>query len=272
MLLNRGFPRRTCQYWLEVLERLGHHHAPVGMPNYGYLLESGGEPVGVILLISTMMQSPDMAITRCNLSSWYVEPRFTAYAAMLSTLAIRKKAVTYLNLTPAPHTVPILEAQGFSRFTSGQFIVPTLPPVRRAAQPTQVIGCHVDPDGQFEPFDRDLLLTHSEYGCISIWCVASGRAYPFVFLPRIVKYVIPCVQLLYCREIEVLIQFASRIGLYLAMHGKAFIMIDSSGPIRGLSGKYFDETSPKYYKGPIFPRLGDFAYTELAMLPQLFSA
>ena len=46
-----------------------------------------GRATGVILLISTMMQNPNMAITRCNLSGWYVEPRFRAYAAILSTLA-----------------------------------------------------------------------------------------------------------------------------------------------------------------------------------------
>lgn len=269
-LLSKGFPGRTRGYWLEVLERLAKHSCPADMPNYGYLMESGGAPVGVILLISTMMHYHGTSTRRCNLSSWYVEPRFRTYAPVLSSQAIKKKDVTYLNLTPAVHTVPILEAQGFSRFTNGQFVVSPLPSIRRATQRTRVVGCKVDPDTHFEPFERDLLLAHAEYGCISIWCVTSGRAYPFVFLPRIVKRVVPCVQLLYCREIEDFIQFSSQIGFYLGMRGKLFVLIDSKGPIRGLSGKYFDGISPKYCKGPVLPRLGDLAYTELAMLPRIF--
>ena len=270
-LLNKGFPRRTRQYWLEVLDRLDKHIHPVDMPKYGYLVESAGAPVGVILLISTMMQKHDAFTRRCSVSSWYVEPSFRAYAATLSSQATRRKDVTYLNLTPAPHTVPILEAQGFSRFTNGQFVVSPLPSFRRVAQSIRVLGCRVNPDAQFEQFERELLLAHSEYGCICIWCVTMDRAYPFVFLPRIVKRAIPCVQLLYCREIEDLVRFASEIGVYLGMRGKLFILIDSNGPIKGLFGKYFDGISPKYYKSPVVPRLGDLAYTELAMLPRIFS-
>ena len=43
------------------------------------------------------------------------------------------------------------------------------------------------------------------------------------------------------------------------------IIVDSNGPISGLLGKYFDGVAPKYFKGPSPPRLGDLAYTELAM-------
>jgi len=56
------------------------------------------------------------------------------------------------------------------------------------------------------------------------------------------------------------------------MRGKLFVLIGSNGPIHGLSGKYFDGISPKYYKGPVLPRLGDLAYTELAMLPRIFGS
>lgn len=269
-LLRKGFPGRTRQYWLEVFDRLRKHPAPSDMPTYGYLMESASAPVGVILLISTMMQIHDTFTRRCNFSSWYVEPRFRTYAPVLSSQAINKKDVTYLTLTPAVHTWPILEAQGFSRFTSGRFVVSAFGPLRRAVQPTRVVGCSVNPDTHFEPFERDLLLAHSEYGCISIWCVTPGRAYPFVFLPLVVKRLVPCVLLLYCREIEDFVKFSSQIGLYLGLRGKLFVMINSNGPIPGLAGKYFDGINPKYYKGPIAPRLGDLAYTELAMLPRIF--
>ena len=65
----------------------------------------------------------------------------------------------------------------------------------------------------FEPLERDLLLAHSEYGCISIWCVTPRRAYPFVFqLPLVVKRLVPCVLLLYpAEELEDFVKFSSLI-------------------------------------------------------------
>ena len=60
-------------------------------------------------------------------------------------------------------------------------------------------------------------------------------------------------------------RFAGPIGRYLALRGRPFVIIDANGPIPGLIGKYFDDTMPKYFRGPARPRLGDLAYTEAAL-------
>jgi hypothetical protein len=268
-LLRKGFPRRSREYWLQVLDRLAKHPTPPSMPKYGYLLENASEPVGVILLISSTMQDDDTFKIRCNVSSWYVEPNFRIHAPLLISQAIKKKNITYFNISPAKHTLPIVEAQGFSRFSDGQFVTSVFRSVRSRTQ-AQVVGSDVNPNAPFEPFERDLLLAHAQYGCISVWCTTSEGAYPFVFLPRVVKRIVPCVQLIYCRHIEDFIQFARPIGSYLWSRGRPFVLIDSKGPIRGLVGRYFDGISPKYSKGPVSPRLGDLAYTEVAMLPCLY--
>jgi hypothetical protein len=39
----------------------------------------------------------------------------------LQSQAIKHKNVIYLNISPALHTRPIVEAQGFSRYGDGQF-------------------------------------------------------------------------------------------------------------------------------------------------------
>jgi hypothetical protein len=39
----------------------------------------------------------------------------------LQSQAIKHKNVTYVNISPALHTRPIVEAQGFSRYGNGQF-------------------------------------------------------------------------------------------------------------------------------------------------------
>jgi hypothetical protein len=120
-LLARGFPVHDRGFWLDAFAQLTRHEPPPGLPKYGYLLESGGVVVGAILLICSTVKAGDAVIPRCNLSSWYVEPAFRAYAPMLIAHALRHKDATYLNVSPAPHTLPIIEAQGFSRYCDGIF-------------------------------------------------------------------------------------------------------------------------------------------------------
>ena len=86
-----------------------------------------------------------------------------------------------------------------------------------------------------------------------------------MFRPRLVKGVIPCAQLVYCRDVDDFVRFARPIGRFLARRGQALVLIDANGPIPALIGRYFDAKMPKYFKGPDRPRLGDLAYTEAAM-------
>ena len=121
-LLSRGFPNRSRRFWLRALTRLEEYQPPEGLPKYGYLLETNGEAVGAILLIFSTMGDGEQASTRCNLSSWYVDPAFRTYATLLVSHALCHRDVTYLNVSAAPHTWPIIEAQGFARYCDGIFI------------------------------------------------------------------------------------------------------------------------------------------------------
>lgn len=264
-LLAKGFAKRSRQYWQQALQRLAKHRTPPGLPKFGYLLEADGRTVGVILLIFTAIETGTDRITRCNVSSWYVEPAFRTYATLLVSQALKHRDVTYLNISPASHVQPIIEAQGFSRYSQGQFLaLPVLSSPTNHAE-TRVLTADKSPDGHFEPFERDLLLSHIEYGCISVWCTTSQWAYPFVFLPRIVKGCLPCAQLVYCRHVDDLVRFAHPIGWFLALHGRPLLLVNSNGPISGLVGKYFKGVAPKYFRGAHRPRLGDLAYTEAAI-------
>jgi hypothetical protein len=119
--LAHGFPTHDRGFWLDAFARLTKHEPPPGFPKYGYMLESDRVVVGAILLICSTLPADGAVTTRCNLSSWYVEPRFRPYAPMLVSQALRDKNVTYINISPAPHTRPIIEAQGFSRYCEGIF-------------------------------------------------------------------------------------------------------------------------------------------------------
>jgi len=265
-LLKRGFPNRSRQFWVHALRRLAGHEPPPGLPKYGYLLETGGDPVGTILLICSTMRDGDRIATRCNLSSWYVDPAFRAYATLLVSMALRHKEVTYLNVSAAPHTWPIIEAQGFSRYCDGIFIaMPTLQGLFNGVA-VKVFDASQQPSGAFDPSDREILLRHAEHGCVSLWCETADRAFPFVFRPRLVKNVLPCAQMIYCGDIADFVRFAGPIGRYLARRGKPFVIVDSNGAIPGLLGTFCRGSMAKYFKGPQRPRLGDLAYTEYAVL------
>jgi hypothetical protein len=108
-----------------VLRRLSAHDTPAGYAKYGYLLEHNAVVVGVLLLIFAKID--DQGHVRCSVSSWYVRPPFRGYAALLASRALRHREVVYFNMTPAPHTRPILEAQGYRLYCAGGFVsVPIL--------------------------------------------------------------------------------------------------------------------------------------------------
>ena len=264
-LLVKGFPIRSRAYWQHGLQRLAKRPAPPGLPTYGYLLENGDVAVGVVLLIFSESRQGEARTIRCNVSSWYVEPAFRPYAPLLISRALRHENVTYLNISPAPHTLPTIEAQGFIRYTNGQFVcIPALAFASHAA-PARVVDGTADPGVAVSAFDRDILASHAGYGCISLWCVTDERAFPFVFRPRRIKRIVSAAQLVYCTDPVDFVRFARPLGGHLARRGIPLAIVDADGPIPGFIGMYFEGKLPKYYKGPTPPRLGDLAYTEFVI-------
>jgi hypothetical protein len=220
------------------------------LPKYGYLLDSGGAVVGAILLICSTMRSGEGLATRCNLSSWYVDPSFRAYAPLLVSQALRHKDVTYLNVSPAPHTRPIIKAQGFSCYCDGIFIAVPMLKGLFGGPAVEVFDAQRRPEVAFDPSDREVLLEHAAHGCISLWCATRERAYPFVFRPRLVKVGVPCAQLIYCRDVGDFVRFAGPVGRVLARRGRPFVIIDANGPIPGLIGWFQPRQHAEILQGP----------------------
>jgi hypothetical protein len=263
--LTNGFRGRSRHYFVRALERLSEHPTPPGFPKYGYVLESEGTPVGVLLLIYSSIVVNGETRIRCNVAYWYVEPAFRSHAAMLVSFALKHKQVTYVNLSPAPHTVPILETQGYARYCDGRFFaVPALCPGSYDAR-VQAVAPDICPDEDLQSSEIELLLAHANYGCMSLICSSANRRYPFIFkLGRV--GLIPYAYLVYCREQEDFVRFAGPLGRFLARRGFPMVVLDSNGPIRGLIGAYSGKR-PKYFKGPNQPHVADLAYTERAMFP-----
>src|SRR5208282_4705629 len=100
-LLVRGFPGGARDFWSSALERLQNRPVPEGFPRFGYMLESEGAAVGVLLLICTGASRGSPAAIRCNVSSWYVEPAFRNIAPLLVSRAMKHKPATFINVSPA---------------------------------------------------------------------------------------------------------------------------------------------------------------------------
>jgi hypothetical protein len=262
-LLARGFPERPIEFWRGVFVFLSKRQVPADFAKYGYLLESGGRVVGGVLLIFSSFGSA--GAIRCNVSSWFVEPAFRGYGSLLACVALGKKNVTYLNITPAPHTHKTLLAQGYLQYSKGTFVAfPALKSYDGAAK-VRILPADIAPLTCGSAVERELLLDHAEYGCLSFWCHADDGVYPFIFRKRLMKGFIPAAQLIYARDIDEFVRVAGPVGRFLAARGGPLVIMDANGPVPGLLGKYFCLKQPKYFKGPHRPSLGDLVHTEVAM-------
>jgi hypothetical protein len=264
-LLTDGFRRdgRSRDFWVLALTRLSEHPTPEGFPKYGYLLEYKNSMVGVILLIFSSIPVDGGKAVRCSVSSWCVEPSFRCYAPILVSLALKRKDVTYFNITPRQHTHEILEAQGYIRYSAGRFLcIPTLSVFPHSCR-VQAVYPDIRSGDDLSSFEVELLLVHASYGCISLICRTASGSYPFVFMPR-KKCGLPYAYLAYCRDLKQFIRCAAPLGRFLLARGFPLVVLDSNGPILGLVGRYWDGF-PKYFKGPVQPRLGDYLYSERVM-------
>jgi hypothetical protein len=264
-LLTRGFSDgRDRAFWTVAMERLLHHDTPAGYPRFGYVLKSGDKVVGAILTIFARVPSDTSGhVIRCNVSSWYVDEAYRIFGTMLVARALRHREATYINVTPAPHTWPILTAQGYHKYCEGRLLAFPLLSRRR----TQARIVDFEPGEGVErlaPGEAELLAAHAQYGCISLVAHAGGEVFPFVFAPRRKFGVVPLLFLIYCRSMDEFVRLSPSLGRHLIRRGYPSIVVDADGPVANLPGFYWGGF-PKYSRGPNKPRMGDISYSERAI-------
>jgi hypothetical protein len=264
-LLNKAFSCWSHGYWMDGLTHMRDRESPQGFPRYGFLLESGGKIVGVILTIFTAAGEGEARKVRCNVSSWYVEPEFRGHGSPMISQVFKYKNVTILNVSALVHTWPILKHQGYVRYSEGQMIsVPALQP-----GPLGVRVRAYDPSMAPRLRDADeaaLMAYHAGRGCLALVCEKDGVLTPFVFLKRPLKLGVSYVQLAYCRDTADFVRFAGPLGRHLLARGLPMAVLDAEGPVKGLVGRFVKDRVPKFYRGPDRPRLNDLAYTEAVVL------
>jgi hypothetical protein len=261
-LLCAGFPRRDRTYWEDGLRRLGAHAQPESVPRYGYLLQSDGVAVGVLLLIGTR----DGDAVRCNVSSWYVQPEFRAYAPLLSLRGVKNPAFSYVNIWPAEHTRATIAAQGFAKVTSGYFAAAA---ALAAPRPGVRIHAHRaawEHASGISEADLRLLADHVAFGCIGLWVETPSGGRPFIFRRRVSRLGLPSAVLIYAPSLEDVEALAGPLGRFLAMRGMPLMIVGSDRRLRGVPGRLFPERMAIYAKGTYRPRATDLSYTEVALL------
>ncbi len=254
---------------MQGLRRQAAREVPNGYPRFGYMLDYGGMAVGVLLLIYTLRSDREEAAIQCNLSSWYVDPAFRNYAPLLTNIAQRHKEVSYLNISAATWTWPIIEAQGFCSYCSGLFFsIPALSRVKPGTTVETILPNTIAAAG-LSKAEVELLTRHARFGCLSLVCrTPAGKPTPFILQPvRIRRGWIapPAMQLIYCRDITEFVECAGAVGRALIRRGKISVLLDANGPVAGLTGIYSVARGRKYFKGPHRPNLADLTDTELVL-------
>jgi len=265
-LLTKGFaPLRSPAFWARALARLSERAPPCGFPRFGYALEHAGALVGVLLLIAAEVPQAGARTLRCNLSSWYVEPDFRPYGTLLVQRAFGVgSAATFLNVTPAPPTWRMLEAQGFQPYVAGRsFCLPALASAGGRSRVT-LVRPGLQPIGGLSADEAVVLLDHARWECLSVVCELEGERLPFVFGPRR-RGCVPFAYLIYCRDLDSFERCAGPLGRFLARRGIGFVVVDADGPVRFMPS-WHQGDHPKFFRGPVRPRPGDLAYTERAVL------
>jgi len=266
-MLVEGIPGRTAANWAHAMQQLARREVPATYPRFGYLLEVDDMPVGVILLIFSTQFGERGSHVRCNTSALYVKESYRGYASFLTKAAVNRADVTYVNISPSPHTWAIIEAQGFTRYTFGQTVA--FPALSASVANSSVLEFQAAADygPTLSEEERRVLTSHRDYGCLAYVVMENGNANPFIFRPRrINRGIVPALQLVYCRDVCDFARLAGPIGRTLARRGMFVVCLDAVGPLPGLVGKYFaDRGHRRYFKGSERPRIGDLTDSELVL-------
>lgn len=229
-LLAEGFPKRTLEDWRSALNILTGRPSVEGFPRYGYCLEDGGRLEGVLLLLTATIDG----VTRSNLSSWYVRPRYRSLATLMHQCAVRTKATVYLNLSPATHTLRSIEALGFRPYTGGTLLVDATSAVRVGN--SIVRSLTLEAARTLDAEVRRSVEAHSRYGCNAL--LLEDREGSMIALYRVkwLKRLVPAARFVAGNPVR-LAASAGPLMRTLLLRGIPLALIDaplSCAPARGM--------------------------------------
>jgi hypothetical protein len=260
-ILAEGFSRHSLAFWQDRLRAMARREPAPGTALFGYGLDAGGLQ-GVVLTFGSLHGPAEARQTIVNISSWTVRPALRGLAAKeLYRHATSADAMTFSNLSPAAHTQETIKKFGFIERTAGQIIAIGVARSRGARR--SIVPLSDAERSGLSPERAAMMRDHQARGCLTFCLESNDRLAPFMFLPRRVKPGIPVAQLIYCELLSDLIDNSRTITLEVLKRGFAAMLVDASGPIEGLMGRYFPARAAKYYKGPMPLYAIDHSYSEM---------
>ena len=58
----------------------------------------------------------------CNVFGWYVKPEYRHYSVSLLSFLVRRPGLTFFNVTPADHVIPIFKRIGFQLADESRYV------------------------------------------------------------------------------------------------------------------------------------------------------
>ena len=170
--------------------------------------------------------------------------------------------MTFSDLSSGANTRKMIKICGFAEYTAGAVIAVGVARSRGPKRPRIVSLSEAERSG-LSPERAAMMRCHQARGCLTFCVDDNGRLAPFMFLRRSMRTGIRVAQLIYCERLRDLIDNSLAITIEALKRGCAALLVDGSGPIEGLKGRYFPSLEPKYYKGPAPLYAIDHSYSEL---------
>jgi hypothetical protein len=258
-LLTEGFPRRTLGYWQTALNVLSRRQNEKDYPRYGYGLDVDGRLEGVLLVWAARIDGS----IRSNLSSWYVRSPYRSFAPFLHHHAARAKGSVYLNLSPAPHTIPMLEAFGFRPYTGGTLLVDARSVIKLADSIVRPLTAETA--SRLDIATRSTVEAHIGYGCTGL--LLEDAEGPMVALYRIkwLKGLVPAARFV-AGDPARLIKAAGGLMRFVLRRGMPLLVIDAPMEWVPPSGiRLLANRERRYVKGVVAPAPGDLRETDIAL-------
>lgn len=254
-LLCEGFPAKERAYWAASMVALGQRAEVSPYPRYGYVLFADGAAQGVILLLTARIGQ----VIRSNLSSWYVRPAYRKLASFLFQRSLKIKGGIYLNVSPAPHVLPIVQAFGFKPYTAGTQLLDPRAAFRRGGGRVRAFNAAAV-DGE----SAEIIARHRNYGCSAVLIEDGEGVMPALYRVRKVRGLVPVAYFLWGSP-ERIAGARGAIMRWLIKRGTPIALIDAplGQPQRGT--RLFPDKGTRYAKGVGTVTAGDLLDTELAV-------
>ena len=260
-ILAEGFPRRSLAFWQDRLRGMELRERAPRTPLFGFGIEDHGLQ-GVALTFGSLHGPAEARQTIVNISSWAVRPTQRGPAAKeLYRHATSADGMTFSNLSAAPHTQRTIKEFGFTERTAGQFAGVGV--LRARAARRRILSVSEAERAGLAPIRAEMMRYHEARGCLTFCVEEIDRLASIMLLPRRVGPGIPVAQLIYCERLSDLVDNSWVITSEILKRGYVALLVDASGPIEGLWGRYFPDRAAKYYKGPVPPYAVDHSYSEM---------